>query len=128
MVFMPLILIVEDNGFDADMLSRRLARKGYAVTVADNGETGIAMAKTKHPDLIIMDMGLPVIDGWEATRRLKASQDTAAIPVVALTAHAMTEDRQKCLDAGCDGYEPKPLEFGRLLACMEQLLKKKEPL
>jgi two-component system, cell cycle response regulator DivK len=122
---MPLVLIVEDNPFDADMLSRRLARKGYAVVTADNGETGIAQARCSRPDLIIMDMGLPVIDGWEATRRLKASPDTAPIPVVALTAHAMTEDRQKCLDAGCDGFEPKPLEFGRLIACMEQLLKKK---
>jgi CheY-like chemotaxis protein len=124
---MPHILIVEDNPLDADMLSRRLARKGYAVAVADNGEMGIAMARCSRPDLIIMDMGLPVIDGWEATRRLKASPETAAVPVVALTAHAMTEDRQKCLDAGCDGYEPKPLEFGRLVACMEQLLKKKGP-
>jgi CheY-like chemotaxis protein len=124
---MPLVLIVEDNPFDADMLSRRLARKGYAVVTADNGETGIAQARCSRPDLIIMDMGLPIIDGWEATRRIKASADTAAIPVVALTAHAMTEDRQKCLDAGCDGFEPKPLEFGRLIACMEQLLKKKGP-
>jgi CheY-like chemotaxis protein len=121
---MPLVLIVEDNPFDADMLSRRLARKGYAVVTASNGEMGIAQARCSRPDLIIMDMGLPVIDGWEATRRLKASPDTALIPVVALTAHAMTEDRQKCLDAGCDGFEPKPLEFGRLIACMEQLLKK----
>jgi CheY-like chemotaxis protein len=125
---MPHILIVEDNALDADMLSRRLARKGYAVSLADNGETGIALARTKRPDLIIMDMGLPVIDGWEATRRLKAARETAVIPVVALTAHAMSEDRQKCLDAGCDAYEPKPLEFERLLACMEQLLNKKENL
>ena len=124
---MPLILIVEDNPFDADMLSRRLARKGYAVATTDNGETAVAMAHTSRPDLIIMDMGLPVVDGWEATRRLKASPDTAAIPVVALTAHAMTEDRQKCLDAGCDGFEPKPLEFERLIACMDRLLKKKGP-
>jgi CheY-like chemotaxis protein len=122
---MPLILIVEDNPLDADMLARRLARKGYSVAVADNGETAIAMARRDRPDLIIMDMGLPVIDGWEATRRLKTSPDTAAIPVVALTAHAMTEDRQKSLDAGCDGFEPKPLEFERLIACMDQLLKKK---
>lgn len=124
---MALILIVEDNPFDADMLARRLARKGYAVITADNGEVGIALAQCRRPDLIIMDMGLPIIDGWEATRRLKASPDTAAIPVVALTAHAMTEDRQKCLDAGCDGFEPKPLEFGRLVTFMEQLLKKKGP-
>ena len=123
---MPLVLIVEDNPFDADMLSRRLARKGYAVITADNGEVGIALAQCNRPDLIIMDMGLPVIDGWEATRRLKSSAGTAAIPVVALTAYAMAEDRQKCLDAGCDGYEPKPLEFERLLACMEHLLKPKE--
>jgi CheY-like chemotaxis protein len=123
---MPLVLIVEDNPFDADMLSRRLARKGYAVITADNGDAGIAMARCNRPDLIIMDMGLPVIDGWEATRRLKSSADTAVIPVVALTAYAMAEDRQKCLDAGCDGYEPKPLEFNRLLACMDHLLKTKE--
>ena len=123
---MPLVLIVEDNPFDADMLSRRLTRKGYAVITADNGEVGIALAQCNRPDLIIMDMGLPVIDGWEATRRLKSSAGTAAIPVVALTAYAMAEDRQKCLDAGCDGYEPKPLEFERLLACMEHLLKPKE--
>ena len=123
---MPLVLIVEDNPLDADMLSRRLIRKGYAVITADNGEVGIAQAQCNRPDLIIMDMGLPVIDGWEATRRLKSSTDTAAIPVVALTAYAMAEDRQKCLDAGCDDYEPKPLEFERLLACMEHLLKTKE--
>jgi two-component system, cell cycle response regulator DivK len=122
---MPLILIVEDNDLDADMLSRRLARKGYSVVTAGNGEIGIAMAHLKRPDLVVMDMGLPVIDGWEATRRIKSSPDTAAIPVVALTAHAMTEDRQKCLDAGCDGYEPKPLEFERLVSLMEQLLHKK---
>jgi CheY-like chemotaxis protein len=123
---MPLVLIVEDNPFDADMLSRRLARKGFAVITADNGEVGIAQARCMRPDIIIMDMGMPIIDGWEATRRLKSSADTVAIPVVALTAYAMAEDRQKCLDAGCDGYEPKPLEFERLIACMERLLKPKE--
>jgi two-component system cell cycle response regulator DivK len=122
---MPLILIVEDNELDTDMLSRRLTRKGFSVVTADTGETGIAMARLKKPDLIIMDMGLPGIDGWEATRRIKSSADLSGIPVVALTAHAMTEDRQKCLDAGCDGFEPKPLEFERLLSCMGQLLKGK---
>ena len=121
---MPLILIVEDNELDADMLARRLTRVGYSVITADSGETGIAAARLKMPDLIIMDMGLPGIDGWGATRRIKSASDLAAIPVVALTAHAMTEDRQKCLDAGCDGFEPKPLEFKRLVARMDQLLKK----
>lgn len=123
---MPLVLIVEDNELDADMLSRRLTRKGFSVITADSGETGIAMAQLKRPDLIIMDMGLPGIDGWEATRRIKSSQDLSAIPVVALTAHAMSEDRQKSLDAGCDGFEPKPLEFERLVECMGRLLKGKD--
>jgi len=93
---------------------------------APDGEAGIALARTKKPDLVIMDMGLPVIDGWEATRRLKADTLTRGIPIVALTAHAMTEDRQKCLDAGCDAFEPKPLEFSGLLTSMRLLLSRKD--
>jgi two-component system cell cycle response regulator DivK len=124
---MSLILIVEDNPLDADMLSRRLSRKGYEVIVAADGEAGIAMAHERKPDLVIMDMGLPVIDGWEATRRLKSSPITAAIPVVALTAHAMTEDRSRGLAAGCDGYETKPLEFDRLVSIIERLISKGAP-
>jgi CheY-like chemotaxis protein len=121
---MPLILIIEDNELDADMLSRRLLRKGYEVIIAADGAAGIAMANERKPDLVIMDMGLPVLDGWEATRRLKASPVTAAIPVVALTAHAMAEDRTRGLAAGCDSYETKPLEFDRLVSAMERLIKK----
>jgi two-component system, cell cycle response regulator DivK len=121
---MSLILIIEDNELDADMLSRRLLRKGYEVIVAADGAAGIAMASERKPDLVIMDMGLPVLDGWEATRRLKTAPPTAGIPVIALTAHAMAEDRIRGLAAGCDSYETKPLEFDRLLSAMERLLKK----
>ena len=121
---MPLILIIEDNELDADMLSRRLKRKGYDVIIAADGAAGITMANERKPDLVIMDMGLPVLDGWEATRRLKASTPTAVIPVVALTAHAMAEDRARGLEAGCDSYETKPLEFDRLVSAMERLIKK----
>ncbi len=121
---MPLILIIEDNPLDADMLSRRLARRGYDVITAADGESGIASALQNHPDLIIMDMGLPVLDGWDATRRLKQSPLTSAVPVVALSAHAMTEDRDRGLAAGCDSYETKPLEFDRLIASVESLLRK----
>jgi CheY-like chemotaxis protein len=121
---MSTILIIEDNVLDADMLSRRLERRGYAIIVASDGESGVALATEKMPDLIIMDMGLPVLDGWEATRRIKSSALTAAIPVVALSAHAMSEDRQRGLDAGCDCYETKPVEFDRLIASVEELLKK----
>ena len=122
---MCLVLIVEDNELDADMLSRRLARRGYSVILADSGETAVALARLRRPDLILMDMGLPVIDGWEAVRRIRSSPQTAAIPVVAVTAHAMAEDRQRCFDAGCDGFEPKPLEFERLVAGMQKLLRRK---
>ena len=124
---MPLILIVEDNPLDADMLSRRLKRKGFDVIVAPDGESGITMARERLPHCIIMDIGLPVLDGWEATRRLKASPITSAIPVVALTAHAMAEDRSRGLAAGCDGYETKPLEFDKLVSIMENLIRKEEP-
>ncbi len=121
---MSLILIIEDNELDADMLSRRLARKGYEVITAADGQSGLAAARERRPDLVIMDMGLPVIDGWEATRLLRESPDTASIPVVALTAHAMAEDRARGLAAGCDCYETKPLEFDRLLSSIELLLHK----
>jgi len=121
---MSTILIVEDNVLDADMLSRRLERRGYTVIVASDGESGVSLAAEKMPDLVIMDMGLPVLDGWEATRRIKSSALTALIPVVALSAHAMSEDKQRGLDAGCDCYETKPLEFDRLIASVEALLKK----
>ena len=119
---MQKILIVEDNEMNRDMLSRRLARRGYEVVVAVDGAEGLSRARAERPALILMDMSLPVIDGWEATRRLKADAETAAIPIIALTAHAMTSDRDKALEAGCDGYETKPVELPRLLEAMEKLL------
>jgi two-component system, cell cycle response regulator DivK len=117
------ILLVEDNEMNRDMLSRRLARRGFEVVMAVNGAEGIAMAESEHPDLILMDMSLPVVDGWEASRRLKAAAATANIPIIALTAHAMSGDRQRALDAGCNDYDTKPIEFQRLLAKIEALLK-----
>jgi two-component system, cell cycle response regulator DivK len=119
---MPRILLVEDNEMNRDMLSRRLARKKYEVLVAVDGGEGVEMATSEVPDLILMDMSLPVIDGWEATRRIKASPETKAIPVIALTAHAMSGDREKALEAGCDDYDTKPIELPRLLGKMETLL------
>ena len=119
---MTKILVVEDNETNRDMLSRRLARKGYEVLIAVDGAEGVAMAKAQAPDMILMDMSLPVLDGWEATRQIKAAQDTHAIPVIALTAHAMAGDREKALNAGCDEYETKPVEFQRLLSKIESLL------
>ena len=119
---MTKILVVEDNETNRDMLSRRLARKGYEVLIAIDGAEGVNMAETQAPDLILMDMSLPVLDGWEATRRLKAAVTTRAIPVIALTAHAMAGDREKALNAGCDEYETKPVEFQRLLSKIEALL------
>jgi CheY-like chemotaxis protein len=119
---MPKILLVEDNEMNRDMLSRRLARKGYEVVCAVDGAQGVAMASSESPDLILMDMSLPVMDGWEATRRLKADEATRSIPVIALTAHAMEGDEQKARDAGCDDYDTKPIEFPRLLAKIEALL------
>ena len=104
-----------------DMLSRRLQRRGYEVIIAVDGERGVAMAKSEAPDLILMDMSLPVIDGWEATRTLKAAPETRNIPVIALTAHAMSTDRDKALEAGCDDYDTKPIEFSRLLEKMGAL-------
>src|SRR5829696_4546826 len=109
----PKILIVEDNELNRDMLSRRLIRRGYEVVTAVDGATGMSSAAAEKPDIILMDMGLPVIDGWEATRRLKADPQTNAIPVIGLTAHAMSDDRDKALANGCDDYDTKPIEFTR---------------
>jgi len=119
---MAKILLVEDNEMNRDMLSRRLQRKGFEVVEAVDGEEGLAKAKSESPDLILMDMSLPVLDGWEATRRLKADDGLKSIPVVALTAHAMADDRQKALDAGCDDYDTKPVELKRLLRKIEAFL------
>lgn len=119
---MPKILVVEDNEWSRDMLARRLSRRGFHVIVAADGRRGILLALSQSPDLIVMDMSLPEIDGWEATRRLKADPATRAIPVVALTAHAMASDRQKAMDAGCDDYYTKPVDFEGLVRGMETLL------
>jgi two-component system cell cycle response regulator DivK len=122
---MPKILLVEDNEMNRDMLSRRLARKGYEVAIAVDGQQGIDMAHSQTPDLILMDMSLPVVDGWEATRQLKAAAETKAIPVIALTAHAMVGDREKAVEAGCDDFDTKPIELPRLLEKIEALLASK---
>ncbi|MBA4374138.1 MAG: two-component system response regulator [Thermodesulfovibrio sp.] len=123
---MPRILLVEDNEMNLDMLSRRLRRKGYEVVIATDGEAGVTMAGSERPDLILMDMSLPVLDGWESTRRLKGTPETAAIPVMALTSHAMAGEREKAIGAGCDDYDTKPVDFERLLLKIEALLKKQE--
>ena len=112
---MAKILLVEDNEMNRDMLSRRLQRKGYQVTIATDGQQGVEMATADLPALILMDMSLPVLDGWEATRQLKAADATKSIPIIGLTAHAMAGDREKCLAAGCDDYDTKPIELTRLL-------------
>ena len=112
---MPTLLLIEDNEENRDGLSRRLRRKGFEVLVAVDGRQGVEAARAAVPDLILMDMSLPVLDGWEATRRLKAAPETRGIPVIALTAHAMAGDREKALQAGCDEYDTKPVEFARLL-------------
>lgn len=119
---MPKILLVEDNEMNRDMLSRRLERKGLCVLVAVDGEQGVALARSETPDLILMDMSLPVMDGWSATRHLKASPETRMIPIIALTAHAMAEDRNRCLESGCDDYDTKPIEFTRLMGKIQTLL------
>jgi CheY-like chemotaxis protein len=121
---MAKILLVEDNEMNRDMLSRRLQRRGYQVVMAVDGGQGVAMAQSETPDLILMDMSLPVLDGWEATRQLKAATTTQSIPIIALTAHAMSGDREKAMEAGCDDYDTKPIELPRLLAKMEALLGK----
>ena len=121
---MPKILLVEDNEMNWDMLSRRLTRKGYEVVLAFDGAQGVEMAHSQTPDLILMDMSLPVLDGWAATRQIKADPAVQAIPVIALTAHAMTSDRDKAMEAGCDDYDTKPIEFPRLLEKIEVILGK----
>ncbi|MFM6191908.1 MAG: response regulator [Planktothrix sp.] len=118
------ILLVEDNEMNRDMLKRRLVRKGYEVLIAVDGAEGVELARSMMPNLILMDMSLPVMDGWEATRQIKADAKTGSIPVIALTAHAMAGDREKCLKAGCDDYDTKPVEFPRLLEKIEICLKK----
>jgi len=119
------ILLVEDNEMNRDMLSRRLVRNGYEVVLATDGQQGLNMALSERPDLILMDMSLPVIDGWEATRRIKANEATRQIPVIALTAHAMAGDREKALEVGCDDYDTKPVEISRLVGKIVALLKPK---
>ena len=119
---MPRILLVEDNEDNRDMLSRRLARKGYEVALAVDGGEGVSQAAALVPDIILMDMSLPVLDGWEATRQIKAAPETRHIPIIALTAHAMSGDREKAVAAGCDDYDTKPVELPRLLEKIEALL------
>ena len=123
---MPKILVIEDNEMSRDMLSRRLERKGYKVVGAGTGEEGLVCARSESPDLIIMDISLPKMSGWEATRLLKADQATREIPIIALTAHVMTDDRAKALEAGCDDYDIKPIEWGRLSEKIDNLLSDKE--
>ena len=121
---MPKILLVEDNEMNRDMLSRRLERRGYQVLIAADAEQGVAMAQSEAPDLILMDMSLPVLNGWEAARQLKAASETQAIPIIALTAHAMVGDREKAIEAGCDDFDTKPIELPRLLDKIEAILGK----
>jgi CheY-like chemotaxis protein len=124
---MTRILLVEDNEMNRDMLSRRLERKGFTVVLALDGQQGVEMATLQQPDLILMDMSLPVLDGWEATRQLKTDPKTRAIPIIALTAHAMPEDERKAREAGCNDYDTKPIELPRLLGKIEALLGKTGP-
>lgn len=119
---MSKILLVEDNEMNRDMLSRRLQRKGHQVITALDGVQGVELAQSQNPDLILMDMSLPVLDGWQATQQLKATPETSRIPIIALTAHAMAGDREKCLQVGCDDYDTKPVEFSRLLGKIQALL------
>jgi CheY-like chemotaxis protein len=119
---MPKILLVEDNPLNSDMLTRRLERRGYEIVLAVDGREGVGMARAESPDLILMDMSLPVIDGWEATRQLKADEATRGIPIIGLTAHAMAGDREKCLEVGCDDYDTKPVELTRLLEKIQKHL------
>ena len=118
---MTKILIVEDNEMNRDMLSRRLERRGFTVVLALDGAEGVAMSKTEHPDIVLMDMSLPIMNGWEATRAIRADPTTSAIPVIALTAHSMPGDREKAMEAGCDDYDTKPVDLFRLLAKMAAL-------
>lgn len=123
---MAKILLVEDNEMNRDMLSRRLERRGYEVVIAEDGAQGVEMAGRTRPDLILMDMSLPVLSGWDATRQLKSADATRYIPIIALTAHAMNEDRQRAFEAGCDEYESKPVELPQLVAKIEVLLARGE--
>jgi CheY-like chemotaxis protein len=119
---MTKVLLVEDNEMNRDMLSRRLQRKGFEVAIAVDGQAGVDMAASENPDIILMDLSLPVMDGWEATRQIKANSSINGIPVIALTAHAMQGDEEKALEAGCDDYDTKPVNFKRLLEKMQKLL------
>ena len=120
---MPKILVVEDNEENRDSLSRRLQRRGFEVLMAEDGKVGVAMAKAEKPDLILMDMNMPEVDGWEATRQIKADPAMLNVPVIALTAHAMTGDRERAMDAGCTDYHTKPIEFPKLLSQIESILR-----
>ena len=122
---MPKILIVEDNEMNRDMLGKRLIRRGYEIIIAVDGREGIEKTRAEQPDLILMDMNLPEVDGWEASRQLKADEETVNIPIIALTAHAMEGDRERTLEAGCDDYDTKPIDLSRLLQKMEALLNRK---
>jgi CheY-like chemotaxis protein len=124
---MAKLLLVEDNEMNRDMLSRRLERKGFTVVMAVDGEQGLQLTRSEKPDLILMDMSLPVLDGWEATRRLKADSETRHIPIIALTAHAMASDEQKAREAGCDDFDTKPIELTRLLAKIQAQLERISP-
>lgn len=119
---MPRVLLVEDNEINRDMLSRRLIRRGFEVIFAVDGQQGVDLARSERPDIILMDMSLPVIDGWEATRRVKADNTTRSVPVIGLTAHAMSGDRERAIEAGCDDYDTKPVELDRLISKIERLL------
>jgi two-component system cell cycle response regulator DivK len=119
---MAKILVVEDNEMNRDMLTRRLQRRGYEVVIAVDGAEGLTMAQSESPALVLMDISLPVLDGWEATRRLKMAPETKSIPVIALTAHAMSGDRERCIEAGCDDFDTKPVEIARLVGKIETLL------
>jgi len=119
---MPKVLLVEDNEMNRDMLSRRLIRRGFEVVFALNGKEGVERARSEKPDIILMDMSLPIMDGWEATRCVKADDATSGVPVIGLTAHAMAGDREKAIAAGCDDYDTKPVEIDRLIGKMEKLL------
>jgi len=123
---MPRILLVEDNEMNRDMLSRRLQKKGYEVLIAMDGEEGVKIAASARPDLILMDMSLPTVDGWEATRRIKGLPEAGDIPIIALTAHAMAGDRDKAIEAGCDDYDSKPIDLERLLGKIQVLLTKRD--
>ena len=119
---MTKILLVEDNELNRDMLARRLIRKGFEVVIAVDGQQGVEMAASEAPDLVLMDMSLPVLNGWEATRQLKDDPKTSSVPVIALTAHALAEDRERALEAGCDDYDTKPVDLARLLGKIDALL------